>query len=65
MLFWFQPVGVSLTPMVISYPAHLIASALAVICGGIVLVMGLLRIGFIVDFITEVGRLTQHRRNLS
>ncbi|KAJ5503598.1 sulfate anion transporter [Penicillium fimorum] len=33
------------------YPAHLIASALAVICGGIVLVMGLLRIGFIVDFI--------------
>ncbi|KAJ6190868.1 sulfate permease SutB-Penicillium chrysogenum [Penicillium mononematosum] len=33
------------------YPPHLIASALAVICGGIVLVMGLLRIGFIVDFI--------------
>ncbi|CAI7622573.1 unnamed protein product [Penicillium glandicola] len=33
------------------YPAHLIASSLAIICGAIVLVMGLLRIGFIVDFI--------------
>ncbi|KAF4767845.1 hypothetical protein HAV15_002653 [Penicillium sp. str.  len=34
------------------YPSHLIASALAIICGGIVLVLGLLRLGFIVDFIS-------------
>src|SRR3954447_25696476 len=33
------------------YPAHLIASSLAVICGGIVFVLGLFRVGFIVDFI--------------
>lgn len=33
------------------YPGHLIASALAVICGGIVFVLGMLRLGFIVDFI--------------
>ncbi|KAJ5964125.1 sulfate anion transporter [Penicillium vulpinum] len=33
------------------YPAHLIASSLAIICGAIVFMMGILRIGFIVDFI--------------
>ncbi|KAJ5758200.1 uncharacterized protein N7511_006894 [Penicillium nucicola] len=33
------------------YPAHLIASSLAVICGGIVFVLGIFRVGFIVDFI--------------
>ncbi|KAJ5572277.1 sulfate anion transporter [Penicillium sp. DV-2018c] len=33
------------------YPGHLIASSLAVICGGIVFVLGILRLGFIVDFI--------------
>ncbi|EAW08232.1 SLC26/SulP family anion transporter [Aspergillus clavatus NRRL 1] len=32
-------------------PAHIIASAMAIICGGIVCAMGLLRLGFIVDFI--------------
>ncbi|ORY76381.1 sulfate permease [Protomyces lactucae-debilis] len=32
-------------------PGHVIASALAVICGVIVTAMGLLRLGFIVDFI--------------
>ncbi|CAG8077883.1 unnamed protein product [Penicillium salamii] len=33
------------------YPAHLIASSLAIICGGIVFVLGIFRLGFIVDFI--------------
>ncbi|KAJ5788682.1 sulfate anion transporter [Penicillium paradoxum] len=33
------------------YPAHLVASSLAVLCGGIVFVLGILRLGFIVDFI--------------
>ncbi|PKY04883.1 putative sulfate transporter [Aspergillus campestris IBT 28561] len=32
-------------------PPHVVASAMAVICGGIVCFMGLIRIGFIVDFI--------------
>ncbi|KAH8431740.1 SLC26/SulP family anion transporter [Aspergillus melleus] len=32
-------------------PAHIIASAMAIICGGIVCFMGLARLGFIVDFI--------------
>lgn len=33
------------------YPAHMIASTLAVILGGIVCFLGLIRLGFIVDFI--------------
>ena len=32
-------------------PPHVIASAMAIICGGIVCFMGLVRLGFIVDFI--------------
>lgn len=32
-------------------PGHIIASAMAIICGGIVCFMGLVRLGFIVDFI--------------
>ncbi|KKK11989.1 hypothetical protein P175DRAFT_0168218 [Aspergillus ochraceoroseus IBT 24754] len=32
-------------------PAHIIASAMAIICGGIVCFLGLIRLGFIVDFI--------------
>ncbi|CAL5872946.1 uncharacterized protein PFLUO_LOCUS7215 [Penicillium psychrofluorescens] len=32
-------------------PPHVVASSLAVVCGGIVCFMGLIRLGFIVDFI--------------
>ncbi|KAJ5084836.1 hypothetical protein NUU61_009415 [Penicillium alfredii] len=34
------------------YPKHMVASSLAVICGGIVCFLGLFRLGFIVDFIS-------------
>ena len=34
------------------YPGHVVASALAVICGGIICFIGLIRCGWIVDFIS-------------